>query len=53
MLLLHSSRARYCRKNQYEEARIVTGLTRFVSLQNLYKEIGWMLPEVTGEYIKS
>jgi hypothetical protein len=29
-------------KMQYEAARIVTGLTRSVSIQNLLKEIGWV-----------
>ena len=28
-------------KNQSEAARIVTGLTRSVLLENLYKECGW------------
>ena len=27
---------------QYEAARIVTGLTRSVSIDNLMKEIGWV-----------
>ena len=27
---------------QYEETRIVTGLTRSVSIDNLIKEIGWL-----------
>ena len=29
-------------KIQNEAARIVTGLTRSVSLENLYSEIGWI-----------
>ena len=29
-------------KIQNEAARIVTGLTRSVSLENLYSEIGWL-----------
>ena len=28
-------------KFQIEEARLVTGLTRYMSLENLYKESGW------------
>ena len=28
-------------KSQNEAARLVTGLTRSVSLENLYKECGW------------
>ncbi len=29
-------------KLQYEAARVVTGLTRSVSIDNLLKEIGWV-----------
>ena len=29
-------------KIQIEAARIVTGLTRYVSLNRLYREIGWL-----------
>ena len=33
--------SRTLQKIKSEAARLVTGLTRYVSLQNLYKECGW------------
>ena len=39
-------------KLQYEAARIVTGLTRSVSLENLYKECGWPSLAIRRKYQK-
>ena len=39
-------------KLQYEAARIVTGLTRSVNLENLYKECGWPSLAIRRKYQK-
>ena len=39
-------------KLQHEAARIVTGLTRSVSLENLYKECGWPSLAIRRKYQK-
>ena len=39
-------------KLQHEAARIVTGLTRSVSLENLYKDCGWPSLAISRKYQK-
>ena len=39
-------------KNQNEAARIVTGVTRSISLENLYREIGWLTLSDRRKYRK-
>ena len=39
-------------KVQIEAARIVTGTTRYITLNNLYKEIGWLTLEDRRKYQK-
>ena len=40
------------KKNQNEAARIVTGVTRSISLENLYREIGWLTLSDRRKYQK-
>ena len=42
----------FTRKLQHEAARIVTGLTRSLSLENLYKECGWPSLAIRRKYQK-
>ena len=39
-------------KVQIEAARIVTGTTRYITLNNLYKEIGWLTLEDRRKFQK-
>ena len=43
---------KHLKKSQNETARVVTGLTRSVSMENLYKECGWATLSQRGSYIK-
>ena len=40
-------------KNQNEAARLVTGITRSASINNLYREIVWMTLEERRKYQKN
>ena len=39
-------------KNQIEAARIITETTRYITLQKLYREIGWLTLENRRQYQK-
>ena len=49
---LHQARKENLEKIQIEAARIVTGITRSASINNMYKEIGWLTLENRRKYKK-